>query len=121
MIGFVEYLPQLSQVPQSGDLFVGSIQLVAGKKNEVDIDKWKEVADHPLIKLRQEQGIIRVLFEQPTVIASPDIKKTARVSTPIETKLVAQEPTPETTDVSASVSRPPEVEKAPTPPPSPKK
>src|SRR4028118_505810 len=116
MIGYVEYLPQLSPVPQSGDLFVGSIQLVAGKKNEVDIDKWKEVADHPLIKLRQEQGIIRVLFEQPTVIAPPDTKKTVRASAPVETKLVAQDPTHETADVSASVARPPEVEKTSTPP-----
>jgi hypothetical protein len=121
MIGYVEYLPQLSQVPQSGDLFVGSIQLVAGKKNEVDIDKWKEVADHPLIKLRQEQGIIRVLFEQRTVITPPDTKKIARVSAPVETKLIAQEATPEVADVSAFVTRPPEVEKSPTPPPSPKK
>jgi hypothetical protein len=116
IIGIVEYLPQLSPVPQSGDLFVGSIQLVAGKKNEVDIDKWKEVADHPLIKLRQEQGIIRVLFEQPTVIAPPDTKKTARVSAPIETKLIAQEASSEAADVSAFVTRPSEVEKTPTPP-----
>lgn len=112
MLGLIEYLPQLSPIRQSGDLFIGPIQLVAGR-NEVDIDKWKEVADHPLIKLRQEQGIIRVLFEQPTVITPPDTKKAARISTPVETKLVAQETTPEVVDVSAFVTRPPEVEKTP--------
>lgn len=115
MIGYVEYLPQLSAVKQTGDLFIGTMQLVPGR-NEVDIDKWKEFADHPGIKARQEQGIIRVLFEQPTVITPPDTKKATRVSTPVETKLVAQEATPETVDVSAFVTRPPEVEKTPTPP-----
>ena len=109
MIGIIEYLPQLSPIRQSGDLFIGSIQLVAGR-NEVDIDKWKEIADHPLVKLRQEQGIIRVLFEPPTVIVSPDSKKSARTSAPVETKLV-QEISPEIADVSAFVVRPPEVEK----------
>lgn len=116
MIGLIEYLPQLSPIRQSGDLFIGSIQLVAGR-NEVDIDKWKEVADHPLIKQRQEQGIIRVLFESPTVITPPENKKaTARVATPVETKLATQETTPETVDVSAFVTRPSEVEKTPIPP-----
>lgn len=110
MIGIIEYLPQLSPIRQSGDLFIGSIQLVAGR-NEVDIDKWKEIADHPLVKLRQEQGIIRVLFEPPTVIVSPDSKKSTRVSTSVETKLVTQELSPDITDVSAFVVRPPEVEK----------
>jgi hypothetical protein len=110
MIGLIDYLPQLSPIRQSGDLFIGPIQLVAGR-NEVDTDKWKEFADHPLVKLRQEQGIIRVLFEQPTVIAPPDGKKAARASTPVETKLVAQEITPEVVDMSAFVARPPEVEK----------
>lgn len=110
MIGLIEYLPQLSPIRQSGDLFIGPIQLVAGR-NEVDIDKWKEFSDHPLIKLRQEQGIIRVLFEQPTVITPPETKEFARVTTPVETKLVSKEATPEVVDVSAFVTRPPEVEK----------
>ena len=112
MIGLVEYLPQLSPVKQSGDLFVGTIQLVAGR-NEVDIDKWKEFADHPLIKLRQEQGIIRVLFEQPTIISASEGKK-ARTSTPVETKLLTQELANEAVDTSAFVVRPPEVEKTTT-------
>ena len=112
MIGIIEYLPQLSSDRQSGDLFVGSIQLVAGR-NEVDIDKWKEIADHQLVKLRQEQGIIRVLFEPPTVIVSPDSKKSARTSTPVETKLVTPEISPESVDVSSFVARPSEIEKTP--------
>lgn len=110
MRGIIEYLPQLSPDRQGGDLFIGSIQLVAGR-NEVDIDKWKEIADHQLVKLRQEQGIIRVLFESPTIIVSPDSKKSVRTSTPVETKLVAPEISPESVDVSAFVVRPPEVEK----------
>jgi hypothetical protein len=112
MIILVDYLPQLSPIRQSGDLWVGSIQLTPGR-NEVDSDKWEEFANHPQIKLRKEQGLIRVLSEQPTVIVSPDSKKSARVSTPVETKLVAQETTPEAVDVSAFVVRPPEVEKTP--------
>lgn len=113
MIVLVDYLPQLSPIRQSGDLFVGSIQLTPGR-NEVDRDKWEEFADHPQIKLRKEQGLIRVLSEQPTVIAPPESKK-ARVSTPVETKLTEQEINPNI-DMSAFVVRPPEVEKTPTPP-----
>lgn len=112
MIGIIEYLPQLSPDRQGGDLFIGSIQLVAGR-NEVDIDKWKETADHQLVKQRQEQGIIRVLFESPTIIVSPDNKKSARTSASVETKLVTPEISPESVDVSAFVVRPPEVEKTP--------
>lgn len=115
MIGIIEYLPQLSPVRQGGDLFIGSIQLVAGK-NQVDTEKWKEYADLPLVKQRIEQGILRVTFDEPTVITLPETKKSTRVSTPVETKLVAQEITPEVTDTSAFVIRPPEVEKNPTPP-----
>lgn len=112
-IGIVEYIPSLSPTKQGGDLFVGSVQLVAGR-NEVDIDKWNEFADHPLIKSRKEQGIIRVLFGEPTIIVPSEAKKTTRTSTPVETKLVAQEITPEVADMSAFVVRPPEVEKTPT-------
>lgn len=109
-IGIVEYLPSLSPTKQGGDLFVGSIQLVAGR-NEVDIDKWNEFADHPLIKSRKEQGLIRVLFEQPTIIVPSEAKKTTRTSTPVETKLTTQGLAPEVVDTSAFVVRPPEVEK----------
>lgn len=112
MIILVDYLPQLSPIRQSGDLFIGSIQLTPGR-NEVDSDKWEEFADHPQIKLRKEQGLIRVLSEQPTVIVPPDNKKSARVSTPVETKLGTQETPPEPVDVSAFVVRPPEVERIP--------
>lgn len=115
MIGIVEYLPQLSSVTQIGDLFLGPIRLIPGR-NEVDTEKWKEYADHPGVKQRIEQGILRVTFDQPTVITPPEVKKTMRVSTPIETELVAQDSTPETVDVSTSVVRPPEVAKTPTPP-----
>jgi hypothetical protein len=112
-IGIVEYIPSLSPTKQGGDLFVGSVQLVAGR-NEVDIDKWNEFADHPLIKSRKEQGLIRVLFEQPTIIVPSEAKKTTRTSAPVETKLVAQEITPEVANMSAFVVRPSEVEKTPT-------
>jgi hypothetical protein len=113
-LGIVEYIPSLSPTKQGGDLFVGSVQLVAGR-NEVDIDKWNEFADHPLIKSREEQGLIRVLFGQPTIIVPPEAKKTARTSTPVETKLT-QDITPEAVDMSAFTVRPPEVEKTPIPP-----
>lgn len=113
-IGIVEYIPSLGPTKQGGDLFIGSVQLVAGR-NEVDIDKWNEFAGHPLVKSRKEQGIIRVLFELPTIIVPPETKKTTRTSTPVETKL-AQDITPEVVDISASVVRPPEVEKTPIPP-----
>jgi len=112
-IGIVEYIPSLSPTKQGGDLFVGSVQLVAGR-NEVDIDKWNEFADHPLIKSRKEQGLIRVLFGEPTIIVPSEAKKTTRTSAPVETKLVAQEITPEVANMSAFVVRPPEVEKTPT-------
>lgn len=115
MIGIVEYLPQLSSVKQIGDLFLGTIRLIPGR-NEVDTEKWKEYANHPLVKQRIEQGILRVTFNQPTVITPPEVKKTMRVATPVETELVAQDPTPETVDVSAFVVRPPEIAKTPTPP-----
>lgn len=115
MIGIVEYLPQLSAVKQIGDLFLGPIRLIPGQ-NEVDTEKWKEYADHPGVKQRIAQGILRVTFDQPTIITPPEVKKTIRVSTPVETELVAQEPTPETVDASAFVARPPEVAKTPTPP-----
>ncbi len=112
MIGIVEYLPQLSSVKQIGELFLGTIRLMPGR-NEVDTEKWKEYAEHPLVKQRIEQGILRVTFDQPTVITPPETKKSTRVSTPVETKLVAQEVTPEVVDVSAFAVRPPEVERTP--------
>lgn len=108
-LGIVEYIPSLSPTKQGGDLFIGSMQLVAGR-NEVDIDKWNEFANHPLVKSRKEQGIIRVLFEQPTIIVPPEVKRTARASTPVETKLT-QDVTPEAVDTSTFAVRPPEVEK----------
>lgn len=112
-LGIVEYIPSLSPTKQGGDLFVGSVQLVAGR-NEVDIDEWNKFADHPLVESRKEQGIIRVLFEQPTIIVPPEAKKTTRASAPVETKLT-QDITPEAVDMSAFAVRPPEVEKTPIP------
>ncbi|MEG4149010.1 hypothetical protein [Microcoleus sp. Pol12B5] len=114
ILGIVEYLPQLNSVKQTGDLFIGGMQLVTGK-NEVDIETWKEHANHPLIKKRIEQGILRVFFDQPTVITPPENKRASRTSTPVETKL-EQEVIPIAVDTSTFVVRPPEVEKTPTPP-----
>lgn len=116
IIGIVEYLPQLNAVKQTGDLFIGGIQLVAGR-NEVDMDKWREVADYPGVKARKEQGILRVTFDRPTVIAAPEAKKSVRNSVPVETNLESEIPaSPVVPDASTSVSRPPEIEKTPTAP-----
>lgn len=112
MIGIIEYLPQLSSVKQIGELFLGPIRLVPGR-NEVDTEKWKEYADHPLVKQRIEQGILRVTFDQPTVITPPETKKSStRTTTSVVTQL-EEETTPATVDVSTFVTRPPEVEKTP--------
>lgn len=113
MIGIVEYLPQLSSVKQIGDLFLGPIRLIPGR-NEVDTEKWKEYADHPGVRQRIEQGILRVTFDQPTVITPPETKKSTRTSTSVITQL-EEETTPAVADVSTFVIRPPEVEKTPTP------
>lgn len=87
MIGIVEYIPPSMQ---RGNLIVGDTMLVPGR-NEVDIDKWREFAENPLVKQRIEQGILRVSFDQPTVIVAdaPGNKKekVSRVSPPVETKL----------------------------------
>lgn len=115
MIRIVEYLPQLSAVKQIGDLFLGTIRLIPGR-NEVDSEKWKEYADHPLVKQRIQHGIIRVISDQPTVIAPPETKKSTRTSTSVVTQLAEEETTPAVVDVSTFVARPPEIEKTPTPP-----
>jgi hypothetical protein len=102
ILGIVEYLPQLNSVKQSGDLIVNGIQLVAGT-NEVNIDRWNEIASHPLIQQRIEMGIIRVHFDRPTVVTGTGEskadtgKKVSRTATPIETKLVESSDTPPTT------------------------
>ena len=119
VIGIVEYLPQLSESKQVGDLLVNGMRLIPGK-NEVEIAKWQEISKSPLIQSRIDKGIIRVLFEEPTFVAAETGKRdktTTRTSTPVETKLEAEIPaSPVAIDGSVFVVRPPEVEKTPTPP-----
>lgn len=117
IVGIVEYLPQLSEQKQVGDLLVNGMRLIPGK-NEVDIAKWQQSSKNPLIQSRIDKGIIRVLFENPSLVAVDTGKKektTSRTSTPVETKL-EQEVTPIAVDTSTFVVRPPEVEKPPTSP-----
>lgn len=114
IIGIVEYLPQLSESRQVGDLLIDGMRLIPGK-NEVDITKWQQSSKNPLIQARIDKGIIRVLFENPSLIAVDTGKKektTSRTSTPVETKLT-QDVTPEAVDMSVFAVRPPEVEKTP--------
>ena len=114
IIGIVEYLPQLGDSKQVGDLLINGMRLIPGK-NEVDINKWQQMSGHPLIQSRIDKGIIRILFENPSLIAVDTKQKekvSARTSTPVETKLEVEAPAlPVTVDMSAFVVRPPEVEK----------
>lgn len=118
MIGIVEFLPQLSDSKQIGDLLINGMRLIPGK-NEVDINKWQQISENSLIRSRIEKGIIRVLFENPSLIAIETKQKekaSPRTSTPVETKLETESAAlPVAVDVSAFVVRPPEVEKTPTP------
>ncbi len=117
MFGIIDYQPQRGPIQKHGDLICSpSIKLTEGL-NEVDIDEWSRIADTPAIKSRIEAGVIRPTFAPPTIVTVTEKSTTTRKSTPIETKLAAQpETTPEVVDVSAFVTRPPEVEKTPTPP-----
>lgn len=67
MIGIVEYQPRLDPSQQAGDLFIGDIQLIEGM-NQVDIDKWNQFANHPLIQARISSGVIRPTFTAQTII-----------------------------------------------------
>lgn len=120
MIGIIEYIPKLNVVRHDGDLIIGKIHLTAGK-NEVDTEEWAKFANHPLIKPRIEQGIIRVSFDKPTIITSSNTisnkkeKTGTRYTTQIETEL-EPEPTPSPApviDTTSFVVRPTEVEKPP--------
>lgn len=119
IIGIVEYLPQLSDSKQIGDLLINGMRLIPGK-NEVDINKWQQMSGKSSIQSRIDKGIIRVLFETPSLVVvetKQEEKASLRTSTPVETNLEAEISTlPIAPDTSAFVVRPPEVAKTPTPP-----